>query len=319
MPFADHRVSLKQIRLEDETFRISTDTSGDALVRSVRRMGLIHPPILRPCGEGFVVVSGFRRLAACSALGIADILVRLMDSGASDAECIEMAIADNAFQRQLNSIEMSRALKLLSFLYPDVRSLSAAALDLGLPDNPAVIGKLLLLSGLPHEIQGGVVSEVLSMVMALELGQLDGSAGVVLTELFGYLKIGLNKQREILTLVQEIAHRDHLSVEDVLKTADIRDIVNHEKWDRSRKTVLLREYLKRRRYPRITSFEADFENRRQSLNLDPAVTLAPPRDFEGKTFSFHIQFSSPVELRQRLSQVQEIASGPILESILTGL
>ncbi len=319
MPYAEHRVSLKQIHLGDETFRISTDASGDVLMRSVRRMGLIHPPILRPCGAGFVVVSGFRRLAACRALGIADIPARLLGSDAPDAECIEMAIADNSFQRQLNSIEISRGLRLLSTIYPDVRSLSAAALDLGLPDNPAMIGKLLLLSGLPREIQDGVVSEVLSMPMALELGQLDGSAGVVLTELFGYLKLGLNKQREILTLIQEIAHRDHLSVGDVLNTADTRNIVNHEKWDRSRKTVLLREYLKRRRYPRITSYEANFENQRQSLNLEPAVTLTPPRDFEGETFSFHIQFSNTEELQQRLFRIQEISSGSVLECILTGL
>lgn len=318
MPYAEHRVSLRQILSKDETFRISTETSGDNLIRSIRRIGLLHPPILRPVSAGFAVVSGFRRLAACRALAMDAIPAKVLDSDVSNTDCIAMAIADNAFQRPLNSIELSRGLKLLSAVCPDMQSLSAAALDLGLPDNWSMIGKLLSLSDLPHQIQDGVVSEILSLAMALELGQLNGAAGILLAGLFGYLKVGLNKQREILTLIQEVAHRDQVSIEDVLNTAEIQDIVHHEKWDRSRKTVLLREYLKRRRYPHISSFETIFESRRQSLNLDPEVALIPPRDFEGDTFSFHIQFTDPAGLRQRLSRLQEIASGPVIENILAG-
>ena len=114
-----------------------------------------------------------------------------------------------------------------------------------------------------------MLSNVLSLAMALELGQMEKSSGIGLSTLFGYLKLGLNKQREILTMIQEIAFRERLPVKDVLDTPELQQIMVHEKWDRSRKTVHLRQYLKRRRYPSITSVENDFEPGFEPSDLNP--------------------------------------------------
>ena len=90
------------------------------------------------------------------------------------------------------------------------------------------------------------------------------------------MKLGLNKQREILTMIQEIAFREHLTVKDVLNAPELQQIMGHEKWDRSQKTVHLRQYLRRRRYPSITSVERDFEAQVQSLDLESGIALIPP-------------------------------------------
>jgi ParB family chromosome partitioning protein len=242
----------------------------------------------------------------------------VLSPGTDKLTCVQLAIAENSLQRPLNLIETSRALVLLSGVYPDPDDLRLAAGVLGLPDNFSAIHKLRQLSGLAPEIQEGVLSNVLSMAMALELGQMENSSGIGLSTLFGYLKLGLNKQREILTMIQEIAFREYLPVKDVLNAPDLQQIMVHEKWDRSQKAVHLRQYLRRRRYPSITSVESDFDARVRAMDLESGMVLIPPRDFEGTTFSFHLNFNSLGQLQHRLSRLTEVSSSPILNEILNG-
>ncbi|MFH0994775.1 MAG: ParB/RepB/Spo0J family partition protein [Pseudomonadota bacterium] len=318
MPSTEQAILLEQIHLEDKTFQVTTEADTGALAASIARLGVMHPPVLLADDSGYGIICGFRRIAACKSLGLSRIPARLLSPGTDKLTCVQLAIAENSLQRPLNLIETSRALVLLSGVYPDSDDLRRAAGVLGLPDNFSAIHKLRQLSGLEPEIQEGVLSNVLSMAMALELGQMKKSCGIGLSTLFGYLKLGLNKQREILTMIQEIAFREHLPVKDVLNTPELQQIMVHEKWDRSQKTVHLRQYLRRRRYPSITSVESDFEARVRSLDLESGMALIPPRDFEGTTFSFHLNFNTLGELQHRLSRLTEVSTSPILNEILNG-
>ena len=318
MPSTEKTVLMERIHPENKTYRITTEVSIGKLAASIARLGVMHSPILLSVDSGYEVVCGFRRIAACKSLGFSEISARLLSPDTDKSICVQLAIAENSLQRPLNLIETSRALVLLSEVYPDSDDLCQAARALGLPDNYVAICKLRQLSGLAPEIQEGVLSDVLSMAMALELGQMEKSSGIDLSTLFGYLKLGLNKQREILTMIQEIALREHLTVKDILNAPELHQIMVHEKWDRSQKTVHLRQYLRRRRYPSITSVERDFEARVRSLDLESGIALVPPRDFEGTTFSFHLNFNNLGELQHRLSSLKETSSSPILNEILNG-
>jgi len=316
MPSTEQNVLLERVRQDDKTFRITTESAIETLAASIARLGVMHPPVLVSDDSGYGVVCGFRRIAACQSLGLSRIPARVLEPKTDKWTCVLMAIADNSLQRPLNLIETSRALVLLSGVYPASDDLRQAAGALGLPDNFSAMHKLRQLSGLAPEIQEGVLSNVLSMAMALDLGQLEKSCGIGLSTLFGYLKLGLNKQREILTMLQEIAFREHLTIKDILNAPDLQQITTHEKWDRSQKAVHLRQYLRRRRYPSITTVESDFETRVRALGLEPDMALIPPRDFEGTTFSFHLNFNNLAELRHLLSRISEVSSSPILDEIL---
>ncbi len=308
-----------QIHLDDKTFQVTTKTDIGTLAASIDRLGLMrHPVLLGDDVAGYVVVSGFRRIAACKSLGLSKIPAKLLSTNTDKLTCIQWAIAENSMQRPLNLIETSRALVLLSGVFHEPDGLCRAAGELGLPDNSSAIRKLRQLSCLAPEIQEGVLSNVLSMAMALELGQMAESCGIGLSSLFGYLRLGLNKQREILTMIQEIAFREHATVQDILNSPELQQVMVHEKWDRSQKTVQLRQYLRRRRFPSIVSVESDFEARVRSLNFEPGIALIPPRDFEGTFFSFHLTFCNLDQLQHRLSCLTEASSNPFLNEILNG-
>lgn len=66
----------------------------DLLRRSIARLGLISPLLVRARGDGYELIAGARRLSACRALGLSRVECVIMP--ALDEECMLAALADNA-------------------------------------------------------------------------------------------------------------------------------------------------------------------------------------------------------------------------------
>lgn len=66
----------------------------DLLMRSIARLGLISPLLVRARGDGYELIAGARRLSACRALGLSRVECVIMP--ALDEECMLAALAENA-------------------------------------------------------------------------------------------------------------------------------------------------------------------------------------------------------------------------------
>ncbi len=322
MAFDDAVVDLTRIDAEDNAFRITTNTGNAALAKSILGVGLIAPPLLlsrsKDGGDaGFRIVAGFRRVAACKALGRRRISARVLPPETPGLTCARLAAADNALQRSLNPIEISRALTLLSRHLSDSADLAATAGDLGLPDAPDPIRKLLPLCTLPAELQSGILSGAISLSMARTLSVLDSDLAVALVRLFSDLRLSLNKQREVLTLLQEIALREERTAADVLNDAAVQSILGDPEADRNQRAAALRRWLRRRRRPAVSRAEAAFTEAVRELPLGEGVRLIPPKDFESPVYTLSLAFKSRSELSDRNRRIGEILSHPALGTILS--
>jgi len=112
-------------------------------LESIQYDGLITPPLLIKKNSAFIIVSGFRRIAACLKLDWNEIAARILKPEAGALACLRLAIAENALQRSLNLIETSRCLQKLSLFITNTRHLAESASSLGLPDNPSIIDQAL--------------------------------------------------------------------------------------------------------------------------------------------------------------------------------
>ena len=65
MHFKEKNIELASIDSEDKTFCITTRTDINPLAASIQEIELITLPILKEKGTKFIIVSGFRRIAAC--------------------------------------------------------------------------------------------------------------------------------------------------------------------------------------------------------------------------------------------------------------
>jgi ParB family transcriptional regulator, chromosome partitioning protein len=309
-------IALARINLQDDTFRITTRTDVNDLLESIRYDGLITPPLLIKKNSTFIIVSGFRRIAACRKLDWDYITARILKANIGVHDCLRLAIAENAHQRSLNLIETSRCLQKLSLFITSSKRLTESASSLGLPDNPSMIDKIKNLSLLPGPIQISILADTISLTMAKELESLEADCAIAFTRLFDQLKIGLNKQKEIVTLVKEIARRDGLSTQEVMEDKHFIEIITHRDLDRGQKSRKLRSYLRQRRYPRIAAAEKTFEIHRKNLNLGNDIKLIPPREFEATAYGLNLTFTNIEHLKTLQTRLNKIIQLPDFKKIL---
>ena len=317
MNFTEKAIELARIDLEDFSYKITTSTEIKDLVDSIRKTGLINPPILKEKGSKFIIISGFRRIFALKEIGFSHIESRIIDSREKSLRCIELAVADNASQRRLNPVEQSRALNCLSNILEDKLNLEKEALSLGLPWNSHFIKRIKKLSFLPEFIQQCMLNNTITMTIALKLNDLEADAGTELAKLFNDLKLSSSKQREIITLVKEISIREDILFSDVLGSNIIIDMLTDPDMDRTQKTGKIRSYLKERRFPSITKANKEVEESIKKLNLGGGIKMTPPRDFEGETFNLSFDFKSLSELKKQKKSLGRILQNFELLKILS--
>ncbi|GAG35175.1 unnamed protein product, partial [marine sediment metagenome] len=104
--YADKVISISEIDTKDDTCNLSLRTDPDAVIDSIRAVGLINPPVLRQRQDlKYQIVCGFSRVMACKTLGWHEIKARVLLGDPSELDLLKLAIWDNRSHRTLNVIE----------------------------------------------------------------------------------------------------------------------------------------------------------------------------------------------------------------------
>jgi len=312
MKYTFKNIPLSAIDLADLTYQITTKHAVDSLSDAIERSGIINPPILKQQDAAYTIVSGFRRINACRILGWGNIEARIIEDNVSDLACAEIAIIDNAHQRSLNLIEISRSLRLLIGLFSDTAHLSHTAASLGLPDNIILVEKIRGLCLMPQAIQQAILTDTISLSMALLLDQFDEEDAVAFISLFNTLNLSLNKQREIVTLTHDISLRDSISINGILTSKEVKNIVDDDNLDRTQKTLRIRTYLRQKRMPTLSQAEQTFKKNVRRLKIAPGMNLIPPQNFEGTAYRIQMQFTDLNDLKEQRRELDRLINNPIL-------
>ncbi len=79
----------------------------EALAASIKRDGLLQPVVVRKRDSVYELVAGERRLRACRSLGWSSIPATVLEL--TDADMLQVALAENILRRDLNPIERAHA------------------------------------------------------------------------------------------------------------------------------------------------------------------------------------------------------------------
>lgn len=310
-------VSLSCVDTDDSTYRITTETALDDLIVSIDRTGLIHAPFLVENQPSiYIPVSGFRRICACRQLNWSCIEANIIEAETEPLIPAKLAIADNSLQRPLNIIEQSRAYQLLYRCIDDDEMVVKIARELKLQSSASLIRKIKPLCSLSPSVQDGILSDAISMPVAIEMKDLEADATESFARLFNQLRISLSKQRQLLSMAKEIASREIISVADVICDDDIQAVLADSHLDRPQKAARILFILKKRRFPEITRKEQEFEHNIQQLKLGQHIKLIPPAHFEGPAYTLSMQFNGLDELKDRMIALERILNHPALIKIL---
>jgi len=315
MEYKHCSIPFDRIHTEDTWFKISTGAVSAALVDSVKRFGLINPPVLLAHSNGYQIVSGFKRIEAYRQKAAGSIVARILDPVTPLERCAQVAIVDNTSQRSLNLIEQAHAVALLSNFYSDNTQLVRAANLAGLSINPDMAEKLIKLDRMAPPLKSGVLDESIALPVALQLHDMNDAAAVqVLATLLMELGLSLNRQREILEWIVSICRRDDIAPAELFAADDIVHCRQNKDLDRRQKGQLIRDYLKKRRYPTILLYERRFADTVRRLKLAHGTSLMAPPHFESSSYCLKFEFRNQKELSEKFQEMEKIVKSEIMQT-----
>jgi len=307
--------ALDSIDTTDSFYRITTPHDKPSIDDSIHRIGLICPVVVKKANSQLIVISGFRRVEACRKLGWHEILCRILPEDTPSVQCAELAITDNIAQRPLNIVEQARCLRLLSDANISSNMSMEMTNSLGIPLNKNYASKLKTVLAATDLIQHGIISGKLGLPIALLLSEFSNDDADAVASLFNRILMGLNKQREVLLYLKEIAARDDISVKHLIEEDGIQSTLNNDNLDGNQKSRQIRSYLKKRRYPRLVRVEEQFHERVRDLGFGGAIQITPPANFEGSSCIMTIRFNSLHDLMRAHRKISDAFDNPIASEL----
>jgi len=164
-----------------------------------------------------------------------------------------------------------------------------------------------------------VLREEVSRSNIRRLATLTPDNRMAVLSLISSLKLGENRLRETLTLLEEISRRNQCEVKDIAQRPEIQEVLSQKEITPSQKTERIKKILTDLRYPKLNQLEKAFEKKRKDLNLPSNISLHHPPFFEGKRLKVEFQFETKEEYRSIVESLSSLPDkkefGEIIQSV----
>jgi ParB-like chromosome segregation protein Spo0J len=315
--FTSREVLLHSIDFEDRTFCLRVGRNDDSLKESIIRFGLLNPPIVRETASGtrMHIVCGFARLDVLRNLGWSGTNAFVMPEAQASRECLAIAIHENAHGRGFNPAEKALALAKLGAFFEKPEIISTFMPLLGLKPDLFTLEKTLELADLDFDILVSLAKGDLSEEGASLLSGANRRDTRPLFEIVRKLRVGKNKQVELIDSLIAISIREETPVNKFLESSGIDALIDSERFDPVLRADAVRRIVRNARYPRLSEWESEvdeLEKRRSSLHF----RLEPPRNLEGAEIRAEFFFSNGDEFKNRLKDLDDFGRSEELRRVL---
>lgn len=314
MLFNSESVRIDTINTDDTFYRVTTNNGIEDLSTSIKSIGLLQPPILIKKNKTYHIISGFRRIDALRSLDYSNVDAWILDD-TEDIDAIRIAISENSYQRALNIIEKAQSVRLLSTCIHHRNELLKMTNSVNIPCDAEFLSKLLKIAHLNKPIQEGILHGYVSMSVGLYIGDYDDTVSNLYMNIFKKLTLGLNRQRELISLVNEISKRDDVDPVRLLKDSIFREVMGNYDLDGKQKIQILFRQLNKIRYPEISKAEANFIRCIKDLRLGKGIQLMHPRQFEDINYVFQLTFKDLNEIKSIISHLEQVINDPKFKRI----
>jgi hypothetical protein len=302
---------------ETPLFPMSWGPDRPNLKESLGRAGQIIPLVLKPEGDRYQLVCGFRRRRILRELGCLEFQALILPAQTTTVQALLLALEDNLGLRVPNDAEKVLMLTALAGHLPLNDLVRQYLPRLDLPPRAEYLNRFLGLGLLGHRgldllADGRLDADTGEIILNLPTPE-DRAAAL---DLLDDLQPGRNKRRELLGWLEEVARLEDRSVAEVIKQDDLRDILTSDRLNKPQKEQKVRRWLRHRRFPQLTSLEQKQAALLRALPLTDQIALTPPRNFEGLEFSLQINFHDLDELREQAQTLQNLLNDQRLAELV---
>jgi len=313
------KIPVQKIDQSDDTFSVNYLPDPGKLRSSIEQIGLIQPVLLRKKKDHYQIICGFRRVSVMKELGKSEIESKVFEEDErGEFQLFSLSLHENLTTRGFNAVEKAIALdKLIHRFQIDPAAVIKTFLPFfSLEPNEKILNTYLSLTQMEDEIKTYVLKEEVSRSNIRRLSTLTSDNRMAVLSLVSPLKLGENRLREILTLLEEISRRNQCEGKDVVQRSEIQAILSQKELTPSQKTERIKRVLTDLRYPKLNQLEKAFEEKRKDLNLPSNISLHHPPFFEGKRLKIEFQFETKEEYRSMVSSLSLLADKKEFREIL---
>jgi ParB family chromosome partitioning protein len=312
-------IPLQQIDLSDETFSVNFMPDLQRLRSSIEEIGLIQPVLLREKGDRYQIVCGFRRISVMKELGKSEIESKVFEEKEmNEFQLFSLSLHENLTTRGFNAVEKAVALDKLIHLFQidPVAVIKTFLPFFSLEPNEKILKTYLALARMEDEIKTYVLKEEVSRSNIRRLSTLTPVDRTAIHSLISSLKLGENRLREVLTLLEEISRRNQCREKEIVQRSEIQDVLSQKELTPSQKTERVKRVLLNLRYPKMHHMEKEFEKKRKALNLPHPISLYHSPFFEGRELRVEFQFATMEEYQTILSALSALPGKETFKQII---
>lgn len=306
-------IRLSRINIRDERFRISYFPDLEPLAGSITARGLLSPPVVRPDGKRFVLVSGWKRVLACRRAGVSEIPAFVADDR-DDLKLFLDTVEENRTHRPLSLAEKAEILNKLEAFGLGQKALIRDVMPaLALPATRSHLRNLRKLVRAGRDVKRYVHEKDVAFPVLESLLKFGEADRMRLLPVLSPL--GQNKQRELLDDLWCVCRRDRLAVRNVLSRGGIGKTLRSPSLTPLEKAERVRRLLRKLRYPVLSARQEAFEAALRKMTAPRGVAIQPSPYFEDESVSVSFRFRNAAELRDRLRSLEKLTARPELRRL----
>ncbi len=271
---------------------------------SIRKVGLINPPVVRKNSQGGIdIVTGFRRVETMKSLGLSEIPCRFVQDTTPSLKCLHLNLYDNLAVRTLNDVEVSMALNRLVRLVPQEEILARYMPLLNLRPRISLFHYYTTLENLEPSIKDGIAKKNISPQTVRALQDKEHDTRIMLMAWISDLKLNFNQQKQFIEYIEDICIKENVDLSDLYKDTAGLKTVREQDMNSPQKAKRVLEYLRSRRFPRLSRTEKLFQSRVSKMKLPKGVSIRHPPHFEGSNYLLEITFKDGENLMGRIKEL----------------
>lgn len=303
-------IALTDINPEDRLTDFSLDGCPEKLMDSIKVIGIRHPISVCPNGNRYAIVSGHKRFQAAPRCGLTNIPAFIIPE-IDDASRLVINLNENFGQRHYSDIEKGIILN----KFKDAGVTDATIITEYMPLLELERSKKLASDYLAvHQLGCGLQKLLHRARVPLKTFRIfynwDEESRDSAENLFSKLNPGVNKWRELLELIDEIAHRDGNSPAQVITATDkilsTADKTSPQMYDP------IHQHLYNLRYPVLSDLKKQVARALDEMKLDDKTRLKFQETFESNELKLELKFHSEKELSNQVEKIfQALQSGSV--------
>lgn len=297
-------VQLSEIDFSESRFKISPEIRADSMLESIRKSGLLNPPVLIKRDGKLIILSGWKRIKAARILDIERITVFILREK-HDQIAFELPVYENLSLREFISIEKAEIIAKFKKFGADDRTICEKYLTLlNLPPKAQIIEDCIKIHNFKLQLRQAAFREDFSFPVLQKSAQFKPEER---NHLFPVLNgMSRSSQMEVLENIMDIQGRDKCRLRQIFDKMKIPAILESDTLSAPQKKEKIRRLIHKERYPVLSSRQDHFKDAMKALGLPENFTILTTKNFEEEGFRLQMQCRTPEEFKNNIEEMKRM-------------